>query len=366
MKDREKLVVHVVGTGLIGTSIALAAREHGHVVSVEDQNPHHEALAMDLLKISLDIAPSELESVQIVVVAVPPKAVAEVVSASLRQYPNAIVIDVASVKTKLVNEVSSLSDKFSRYIPTHPIAGRQYEGPASAQADLFLDRPWILIPRPGNSPSDLSLLSSFIEELGASVQQMTSEHHDFLFARISHMPQIVSTVLGAGLIDIGAEVAYAGQGLRDVTRLAESKSELWSEIISMNRAEISDALQEFSNRLAIVAQAISDDNEESISTLFKSGNKGRTFFAGKHGGKIRNYVYFRIVIEDRPGALGDLFLLCGKRGINVEDLSIEHSPRQETGLITLAVSPEQGDKFQEALTEAQWKFHVEKKDPIGS
>lgn len=349
------LTIHVVGAGLIGTSIALASKISGHSVTIEDVKPEAEDLARDLLNSSVksSLAPD------VIFVAVSPLAASETVLSQLRLNPESIVVDVTSVKTKVVSDVEGFPDVSSRFFASHPIAGREVSGPSSAQADLFRGRAWIVTPGPSVREQNLAIVEILLKGFGAEVYRMSPERHDYVFARISHLPQILSSLLAGSLVEIGSDVALSGQGLRDLTRLAGSSGELWKEIISLNSTEIQSALDDFRRAIEQLSSAISNDDSQKILDYFQSGNQGRNIFSGKHGGVAREYSVFHIVIEDKPGVLAELFALCGKYGINVEDLSIEHSPNQETGLISLSVSKDQTLPMRNALASSGWKFHVQ-------
>lgn len=350
-----QLKIHVVGAGLIGTSIALASKISDHVVTIEDIEPETESLARDLLNSSGE-RPS---SPDVIFVAVSPKKVSEMVLQQLRLHPEAVVVDVASVKTKVVMDVESFPEFAGRFVASHPIAGREVSGPASAQADLFRGRAWIITPGPSVREESLSTIETLLKGFGAEVHRLSPERHDFLFARISHLPQLLSTLLAGSLVDIGTDALLSGQGLRDLTRLAGSSGDLWKEIISLNSAEILSALDDYRRQLEEFSSAISNGDVERILDFFQSGNQGRSIFSGKHGGVPRDYTVFHIVIEDKPGVLAELFALCGKYHVNVEDLSIEHSPNQETGLISLSISKEQTATLQDALGSSGWNFHLQ-------
>jgi prephenate dehydrogenase len=143
-----------------------------------------------------------------------------------------------------------------------------------------------------------------------------------------------------------------------MTRLAESEGGLWAEIIALNSEEILNAMQDFKASLTKIERAVELKDASTILSIFQKGKTTRTFLAGKHGGVPRDYIFFRIVIDDRPGVLAELFALCGEANVNVEDLAIEHSPNQETGLITLAIAPEQKARLEMILKERNWKFHL--------
>ena len=351
------LTLHVIGAGLIGTSIALGARQAGYQVSISDVDKTQERLAQDLLR-NWELVPSPV----LVAVAVPPQSTAQVVAEALDRYPNSIVVDVSSTKTKVQEEVRVLSGEWNRFIPSHPIAGRETGGAASAQADLFQGRPWVITPfKEGNSSdSGLEDVEGLIEALGGTAYVISAEEHDRLFAEISHLPQIVSTALASIADGVGEGVQLAGQGFRDMTRLAESDAKLWNEIFASNKEQVLKVLKEFETKIAQFKIAIDEGDNEKIETLFNQAKKVREKISGKHGARRRDYELFRIVVDDRPGVLADLFALCGHHRINVEDLELEHSPSQETGLITLSVNPMQSDDLVNALSKSNWTFVREK------
>ena len=352
----ESLSLHVVGAGLIGTSIALGARQAGFSVTLADTNIDQLDLARNLVRASI-----ETSNPTLIVVAVPPHVTSQEVAIALDMNRQSIVLDVSSTKSKVVQDVMALSDKWDRFVPSHPIAGREVGGAASAQADLFQGRPWIITPLAGQDQAGPAITHAqkLIGSLGAASFFMSPEEHDRLFARISHLPQIISTALAAMSHENGDGLRLAGQGLKDMTRLAESDPKLWIEIFRSNRGQILDALRRFEINIAALKTAIELNNASAIESLFEEAKISRTHISGKHGSRQRAYSLFRIVVDDRPGVLAELFALSGKHGINIEDLDLEHSPSQETGLITLSVHPDQSSDFADVLTTDKWTFHVE-------
>ena len=352
MNPSRAIKVHVIGAGLVGTSVALKLSSIGVDVSVEDSSPQNAELARDLIQ-NQGIPTNP----DIVLVAVSPDNAGEACSEALSRFLQSIVVDVTSAKAKVIAHVAELSDDLGRFVPSHPIAGREVGGPESAQGDLFEGRAWIITPLKENPSEVLQKVEELIRILGAVPHRMDPRAHDELFAKISHLPQILSTLMASALTDGGEGVALAGQGLRDVTRLAESNPRLWSQIILLNGPEIQRAIEDFRNRLTKLEEAIASKDSHSLEQIFDAGRSGRKLISGKHGGAARDYLYFRIVIEDKPGVLGQLFALCGEHGVNVEDLEIEHTPNQETGLITIAVSPHQAQLFSSVLLQHNWRFH---------
>jgi prephenate dehydrogenase len=274
--------------------------------------------------------------------------------------PESKFIDVGSVKAKPIVEVLSGGVPKGRFCPTHPMAGREIGGAESARADLFLGRPWIFSSS-GVDADVVEAAKELIELLGAEAFELGAQEHDKAVALISHMPQILASLLAKQLL--AGQVNWldlSGAGLRDMTRIAASDSKLWGEIISLNRDQISPLLEKFAGDLNDVIAALggTEPNSESIENVIVQGNEGRKRIPGKHGGKARNYTLLPVVIEDKPGQLAALFNECAQAKVNVEDLSIEHSPGQFTGLITLFLSQDDAQTLHKHLLMSGWNVHL--------
>jgi prephenate dehydrogenase len=358
--------IKIIGAGLIGTSLALAAGERGYRIEIIDSDPKKQDLARDLLAPFLK-AERDLKDERdpwIIVVATPPSVVPPIVLRELELHPHSIVIDVASVKTNVLHEVQKLSVDLSRYVGTHPMAGREIGGAPAAQNDLFRGRAWIItntgaIGEEQAGRGSVLRVQEFIESLGADIFFMSSYEHDRLMAQISHVPQILSTLLAGHLSGSKAEIELAGQGFRDMTRLAASDPLLWSEILVNNREEIIRDLLLIGEAIEEIGAAITSANGEKIAEIFKRGGEIRAKLSGKHGAVARNYQTLHIVIDDRPGQLAELFTIAASIHANIEDLSIEHSPSQPTGLISLSFSPNDGDRMLSELLDKKWKVHTQ-------
>jgi len=345
--------VRVVGAGLIGTSIALGLASRGVSVELHDEDQNALDLAKDLLAPHVKVGVPDL-----VIVATPPKTILNVLKKEFGSNSQATFIDVGSVKNNLVLEVETLTELAARFVGSHPMAGREVAGPSSAQADLFQGRAWILTPTSITEESSIDLAKELVEALGATAYIMGAPAHDSLLARISHLPQITSTALAGAIEQLGDNLNLSGQGLRDMTRIANSDGELWSEILLENQNEVLKAITEYQQIIANLKDALERRDESTLKNHFLNGNKGRARVSGKHGSKPRNYSHLMIVIKDEPGALSQLFEQCAAINANIEDLSIEHSPGQLTGLITLAFSPDDALRVQDHLLSHDWKVHL--------
>jgi len=342
--------VKIVGSGLIGTSIGLGLALKGVGITMSDSDSRAQGLAQDLVK-SPSTAPIDL-----VIFATPIGALSSVLNDEFGSNPEAAFMDIGSIKSKVKVEVLSSQLPLNRFLPTHPMAGREVGGAESARADLFQGRPWI-IDSEGVDSDVLAAGSELINLLGGHQVNLDSAAHDKAVALVSHLPQLVSSLL-AKQLNGGEEgwLELAGAGLRDTTRIAGSDSKLWREIIAANSQALSPLLKALQSDLNSLIASLED--QEAVADLIQSGQKGRARIPGKHGGKARAYTYLPIVIEDKPGQLAALFDECANASVNVEDLTIEHSPGQFTGLITLALSDSDAATLSEHLKSNGWSVHA--------
>ena len=342
--------VRIVGSGLIGTSIALALSGKGVPVEMVDSDGGRAALAQDL------VGNLPLNQVDLVILALPTSKISEVIDYEFDLNPTSAFMDVGSVKAKPLHQIEAKKSISRRFCGTHPMAGREIGGPESARSDLFVGRPWIYTPTSDCDTDVLAVVVELIATVGASAIRMTPDEHDSAVALISHLPQISASLLAQQLLSGGEDwLALAGQGVRDTTRIAGSDPQLWREILSMNRAKVLPLLADMEADLSALIRNFADDG--AIEDFIAQGRAGRARIPGKHGGQARDYTYLPIVIEDKPGQLAALFRECADVEVNIEDLSIEHSPGQFTGLITLALSATDAARLADHLATHGWNVH---------
>jgi prephenate dehydrogenase len=315
-----------------------------------DRDLKAQALANDL------VGGGEITDPELVVLAMPTSHLTEVIERETQLNLNCTFMDVGSVKSEVVLHVQSISGLSKRFLPTHPMAGREIGGAGSARADLFQGRSWILTPTADVDPAARGLVLEVIESLGATPIELSAIDHDRAVAKISHLPQIASSLIAKQLTGTPSEwMELAGQGLRDTTRIAGSDESLWKEIIYSNRTELRQLLINLQNDVQAMIDSLNDPEE--IAALIAQGRAGKSLIPGKHGGKAREYWYLPIVIDDKPGQLGAIFNECAAMDVNVEDLNIEHSPGQLSALITLALSQSDAEKLSNHLTSIGWNVH---------
>ena len=342
--------IRIVGSGLIGSSIGLALTRAGVAVTMVDIDSAAQKLAQDLMG-----SPASIDKLDATIIASPLSTISSVIKDEIEQGLNVGFIDISSVKNDPKVEVSASGFDMSLFLPTHPMAGREVGGAESARGDLFQGRPWIIDSR-GVSTELLDVGREIIEICGGHLIDMPSEIHDKAVALVSHLPQIMSSALAAQLEGAPAEwLDLAGTGLRDTTRIAASNSQLWREILKANRDALTPLLDRVIEDLKNLQLSLT--SESAIGEFIKSGHRVRSMIPGKHGGVARNYTFLPVVIEDKPGQLAALFDECATAQVNVEDLTIEHSPEQYTGLITLALSQADAEKLYQHLLKQGWSAH---------
>lgn len=355
----------VIGTGLVGTSVALALTRHGVLVLLEDRDADAARTAAALGAGTLLAAEGAGEPVDLAVLAVPPAHVATALADAQRRGLARCYTDVCSVKGGPVAEAVAHGLDTATYIGGHPLAGREKNGPLAARADLFEGRPWVLTPTAETGREALNRALELVSLCGSVPVVMDAAEHDRAVALISHAPHLVSALMAARLEHATEDAArIAGQGVRDVTRIAAGDPALWQEILSANAGAVADVLEEYAGDLGAVVSALraiaekgsklAPEAEAALVERLRRGNAGVARIPGKHGAPRAAYAAVPVVIGDAPGELARLFAAAGAAGVNIEDLTIEHSPGQQVGLVTLYVDPDAAPGLSERLVERGW------------
>ncbi|HEY3649239.1 MAG TPA: prephenate dehydrogenase [Streptosporangiaceae bacterium] len=348
--------VAVIGTGLIGTSVALALREHDVSVWLADTDPEAARLAANLG--AGEPLPDDAPQADVAVIAVPPAAVAATLAAAQARGSKGLAAcytDVASVKQLPVAQARALGCDLTSFVPGHPLAGREKHGPAAARADLFLGRTWALCPAPETSERAVAAITTLVRTCGAVPVQTDAATHDRWVALVSHAPHLLAAAMAARLEAAPAEALdLAGQGLRDVTRIAAGDTGLWTQILAANAGPVAEVLAAVAADLAEAARMLTDGDPKSVATLLDIGQAGVARIPGKHGGAPREFTAVQVVIRDQPGELTRLFDAAGRAGVNIEDVRIEHSPGLPVGVAELSVRPAEAGPLLAALEAGGW------------
>jgi prephenate dehydrogenase len=323
-------------------------------VSLVDTSPTAVALAVEY---GAGHKATGSESPALVVVAVPPDVAASVVAAELAAFPDAVVTDVASVKGSIIAELKEAGVDASRYVGSHPMAGRERGGATAARVDLFTGRSWVVCAREENSEPAVTAVADLALACGATVVDMSVEQHDAAVALVSHVPQIVSSVVAGTLSSADADfVGIAGGGLRDVTRVAASDPTMWIQILSANSDRVAPLVRSIGERLTAIADSLdSGSPTATLAETLASGNAGVARLPGKHGNNAR-FAQVLVIIDDRPGQLARLLTDIGELGVNMEDLRLEHSPGAQIGFAEVSVVPDAEDALVTALEARGWRI----------
>lgn len=355
--------VLVLGSGLLGASIGLGLRARGVDVVLSDPSPSAQAVAVDI-GAGRAFDDAEPLNPELVVVAAPPDVSAAVVAAALRRYPSAVVVDIASVKFAVLAELRSLVgedlDLLSRYVGTHPMAGRERSGPVAARGELFNSMPWVLCPSPESSAHAIKVAHSLAIDLDAVVFRFTPEEHDEAVALVSHLPQIMSSLVASRLAETPAHaLSLAGNGLRDVTRIAASDPSLWVQILGANAPKLLTIMEgvrlDLDRLINTLSAPTAPGARLDLAQLMAEGNDGQSRIPGKHGGPPQHYSWLTVLVDDKPGQIAKLLTEIGEIGVNVEDLRLDHSAGLQVGMVELSVLPSKRVSLVQDLTERGWK-----------
>ena len=355
--------VLIIGAGLLGASLGMRLSKLGLPVFLRDIYPVVSALACDMG--AGQRWEEDCPDPALVIVATPPDVAADQVIAALKEFPTALVTDVASVKSVILEEVAQAGADLTRYVGSHPMAGRERSGTAFAREDLFESRPWVIVPNQETDPGAVLAMRTLALDVGSLPLQLDAETHDQSVALVSHVPQLVSSLLAAQLAKALPEsLGLSGQGLRDTTRIASSDPALWAAIIAGNAEHVAKVLRGFADDLQQVLHALEHPGAAipspslvgAVTLAMRQGNLGVARIPGKHGGAPRRYQEVMVKVPDEAGTLGRLFQAVGETGTNIEDLELEHSPGAAFGVARLAIEPNSAASLAEKLQVKGWEI----------
>lgn len=365
--------VAIAGGGLIGTSLALALAERGWAVRIHDRDP---AVRAELEHVLLDLGgedgsaeagahpsiavgaswPEVARDADVVVAAVPPSAIPGILAEAAEVAdPRALLTDVAGTKQEVVAAtVAALAGTTaaSRFVGGHPMAGSERSGPRAADASLFSGVTWLLTPSSETDDATLAAAGELVGDLGARVLVLGAEEHDHIVGLVSHLPQLVASVLADVAAEaVGAErdavMAVAGPGFRDTTRIAASDSTLWLDIVAANRPAIARALHSFSARLSEVVAAVDVGDDEALGTVLRRAGAARRRLVPK---ALADPTADLVVpLRDRPGEIARITVALGSAGINIEDLVMRHATAADRGSLLLRVRADAADRARAVL-----------------
>ena len=333
--------VAVLGVGLIGGSIGLAARRRlGAEVVGCSRSPAtvERALELGALDRGAATVAEACEGAELVFCAAPVAALPAQAREALDACgPDAVVTDVGSTKGELIAALG----KDERFIGGHPLAGAETAGVENAREDLFEGARWYLTPTESSSGLLYDRLQRAIAGLGARPQAIDPASHDRLMAAVSHMPHVVADALVAeaatALGEESERMPEVGPSFRDATRVAGSNPAIWADIFTSNREAVADSVESVARRLREAAELIRHGNHEAVGGWHAAAaqDRRRLLETDLAAGPL---VELRIVVANRPGTIAELALALGEAGVNIEDMALYPAPDMSSGAVSLWVA----------------------------
>jgi prephenate dehydrogenase len=336
--------VAVLGVGLIGGSIGLAAKRRlGAEVTGFDPDPEVLARAVELgaLDAPAGSVAEAAAGADVVFCAAPVGALPELVAEALAAGGDAAVTDVGSTKRELIAGLPDAGGE--RFVGGHPLAGAETSGVEHARAELFEGARWYLTPTERSSGLLYDRLQRAIADLGARPQAIDAETHDRVMATVSHVPHVLANVLvqeaAAALAEESERLPEVGPSFRDTTRVAGANPAIWADIFATNREAVAREIDAVADRLGEAAELIRAGDSEAVRTWHRAAleDRRRLLEADLIGGELRQ---LRVGVENRPGTVAEIALALGRARVNIEDMALYPAPDMRTGAISIWVAGE--------------------------
>jgi prephenate dehydrogenase len=331
----------VVGTGLIGTSVGLAAKRAG-VGAVSAFDPDERSLAVAAERGAVDAAASLDEAVEgasLVVVAAPVAKLVSVVPSAL-EHGDATVTDVGSTKAA----VCAAAAGNGRFVGGHPMCGSEARGPEHATADLFEGATWFLTPVPETDAASLRLVHGFVSGLGATPVAIEPETHDRVVALTSHLPHALANLLvnqaGANRVEGHDPLAGAGGSLREMTRVAGANPRIWVDIFLENASVLGESLADHRRRVEQLEQALRARDAGFLARWIAEASSNRRRMLAEAFPDPGALQQLHVHVPDRPGVLAGITQALGAARINIEDFELQHVSPDRGGNLTVLVAGE--------------------------
>jgi prephenate dehydrogenase len=343
--------VSVLGVGLIGGSIGLAAKEHVEGAEVVGFGRDPERLRLAQERGAIDRAAATLEEAvdgaELCFACAPVGALPDLVRAALdASGDDTVVTDVGSTKQDLVSRTPD-----PRFVGGHPIAGAETAGVEHARADLFQDAVWYLTPHEHSGGLLYERLHRFVVDVGARPVAVDAETHDRLVAVFSHLPHVLANVLAsqaaARLSEHGEALRQVGPSFRDMTRVAGANTAIWGDIYRSNRAAIVEEIRGFRRELDEVERRLEAGEVEGWND--RARDDRRTLLeAGASEGPVHE---LRLTVPNRPGIVAQVALELGRAGVNIVDMALAPASDMKTGAMSLWIAGDaQAERARELIT----------------
>jgi prephenate dehydrogenase len=335
------LKLAVLGVGLIGGSIGLAAREHVEDAQVVGFGRSRERLDAARERGAIDVAAGSLEEAlegaQACFCCAPVGGLPDQLRSALAAADaDCLVTDVGSTKRQLVDSTDD-----ERFVGGHPIAGAETSGVEHARADLFQGAVWYLTPHERSSGLLYERLHRLVVSFGARPVAIDAHTHDRLLASVSHLPHVLANVLvsQAARTLAGGEqpLPRVGPSFRDATRVAGASSAIWTDIYMANREAIAEEIDETVERLREVSESLRASDPEGVERWNERAreDRRRLLEADLAGGQVHE---LQLTVPNRPGIVAQVALALGSADVNIVDLALSPAPDMRSGAMTLWIA----------------------------
>ncbi len=339
----------IVGTGLIGGSVALALGEAGWHVTGFDIDAQRAERALEIGVIDAVGIDPEAE---LTVVAVPAGALEKEIRNALKQ-TKGMVTDTGSVKAMVARSIDD-----PRFVPGHPMAGSEQDGVDGADQQIFEGAVWVLTPTEGTDDLGLRQLQTVLSSMGCDVVTMTPERHDALVAIVSHVPHLTAASLMCladdRALDDAPLLRLAAGGFRDMTRIAAGHPEIWLDICEQNSEAIVAVLDEFSDRISRVRSLVAEADRDGLTTVLSQARRARTNLPSRYV-RPQDLIEIRIPIPDRKGQIANITMLAADCDVNIADIEVAHSTEGAEGVLVLVVARAEVQRFLAVLAGQGYK-----------
>jgi prephenate dehydrogenase len=332
------LKVAILGVGLIGGSIGLAARHRAgaEVLGYDpDERVGEKALALGAIDARAADVAGAVAGAEVVFVAAPVGALPEMVGQALQNAArDCVVSDVGSTKRLLADAGAD-----ERFIGGHPLAGAETAGVENAREDLFEGATWYLTPARGTAGVLYERLHGLLRRIGAQPRAIDAELHDRLLACVSHLPHVLANVLAdQAESEIGGgeqgRLPAVGPSFRDWARVAGANSAIWADIYISNRDALVESIDDFSSRLARARATLQSGDRDAVTAWNEGARASReaVLGAGLVGGGVHE---LRASVPNRPGVIAEIALALGRAGVNIADMALSPSEDNRQGVVSL-------------------------------
>ncbi|TDQ41520.1 prephenate dehydrogenase [Aureibacillus halotolerans] len=360
--------VFIIGLGLIGGSLALTIKE-GHRATISAFDVSEEQLKLALALGVIDMAEPSIEAgakkADLIIIATPVKQTKQILQtiAHVDGKPSAIIMDVGSTKSDVMQTAEDWLPEGTCFIGGHPMAGSHKSGVEAANKRLFENAFFVLTPSKRSTAAQLTILKQWLTGTRATMIEMDADEHDKIAGAISHFPHLIAAALVGQVSDLSAEhplaMRMAAGGFRDITRIASSSPAMWRDIMLHNRQEMLDAVDDWQERMRQIKTMLENASDEELFTFFADAKEFRDALPVKTKGAIPSFYDLYVDVPDYPGVISEVTKMLADQGISITNLRIMETREDILGVLRLSFRSEKDrKKAEECLGVASYPTYV--------